>query len=93
MPTQQKRVVCPQATDNVVESSLLLSQRGQSVGHAHLRQVLKPLSSPVDLPLDTPGMLNATRLLLDSRVVDMLMASTPNFVMLPSLKPLFFKEA
>jgi hypothetical protein len=32
----------------------------------------------------------AKRLLLDSRVVDMPMASTPNFVMLSSLKPLFF---
>ena len=30
------------------------------------------------------------RLLLDSRVVDMLVVSTPNFVLLSSLKPLFF---
>jgi hypothetical protein len=30
-------------------------------------------------------------LLLDSRVVDMLMASIPNFVILSSFKPLFFK--
>jgi hypothetical protein len=32
----------------------------------------------------------AIRLLLDSRVVDMPMASTPNFVLLSSLQPLFF---
>ena len=31
------------------------------------------------------------RLLLDSRVVDMLMASIPNFVILSSFKSLFFK--
>ena len=33
-----------------------------------------------------------TRLLLDSRVVDLSMASTPTFVMLSSLKPLFFNS-
>ena len=31
-----------------------------------------------------------TWLLLDSRVVDIPMASTPNFVLLSSLQPLFF---
>jgi hypothetical protein len=34
---------------------------------------------------------NQAGLLLDSRVVDMLMASIPNFVILSSFKPLFFK--
>ena len=39
---------------------------------------------PLGLPLNPLG------LLLDSRVVDMPMASNPNFVLLSSLKPLFF---
>jgi hypothetical protein len=35
---------------------------------------------------------NSTRLLLDSRVVDVPMAYNPTFVMLSSLKPLFFNS-
>jgi hypothetical protein len=40
--------------------------------------------------LDAGG--NRGRLLLDSRVVDLLMAHTPTFVMLAFLKPLFFNS-
>jgi len=39
-----------------------------------------------------PSSGNPGRLLLDSRVVDLSMASNPTFVFLSSLKPLFFNS-
>ena len=41
---------------------------------------------------DTSVGLGPSRLLLDSRVVDVPMAYNPTFVMLSSLKPLFFNN-
>jgi hypothetical protein len=40
----------------------MLSERGQSAGHAHSEQVFKTSSSSVGLSLDTPWTLNATML-------------------------------
>ena len=45
----------------------------------------------MDLPAGTVR-INQGRLLLDSRVVDLLMAYNPTFVILSSLKPLFFNS-
>jgi hypothetical protein len=47
------------------------------------------MATPMDLIYKV---LFPSRLLLDSRVVEVPMASNPTFVMLSSLKPLFFNS-
>jgi transposase len=70
----------------------LLEQALTGVVRDHHRQLLAMQLAHIDFLDEQIAALNTTRLLLDSRVVDLLMAYNPTFAMLSSVKPLFFNS-